>query len=158
MNFYYFRRKYIEKVIKFAEQHGYVETITGRRRYLIYIHSSNSSQKAQAERQAVNTTIQGSAADISKNAILKVEKYFKKHQQKLSSTASSINSRNNELSEMNLVLHLHDELIFEISKHEIPRIAKLLKLAMENCVKLSVPLRVRLKVGNSWGTMCDYNI
>lgn len=97
----------------------------------------------QAERQAVNSTIQGSAADIAKSAILRMEKNITKYREKLGIEQQSVR----------LVLHLHDELIFEVPEEKAKKIAKVLSVTMENCVKLNVPLKVKLKIGKSWGEL-----
>lgn len=99
----------------------------------------------QAERQAVNTVIQGSAADIAKVAMINSERelqevFFKtKHKPKL-------------------VLHLHDELIYEVPKKYTRKVAKIIKKNMENSVQLSVPFPVKVKTGISWGEMKEYNL
>ncbi|XP_053947271.1 DNA polymerase theta isoform X1 [Anastrepha ludens] len=142
-------RAYADKIVKFARNHGYIETITGRRRYLEHINSGESQQKSQAERQAINSTIQGSAADIAKNAILRSEKNIEKYREKL-----GISSTN----EVRFVLHIHDELVFEVPADKVKKVAKILSLTMENCVRLSVPLKVKLKVGRSWGELKEIKL
>ncbi|XP_073817747.1 DNA polymerase theta isoform X2 [Musca autumnalis] len=141
-------RSYIDKVVKFARNNGYIETITGRRRYLEHINSEEASMKSQAERQAVNSTIQGSAADIAKSAILRMEKNIAKYRSKLGIDPDSVR----------LVLHLHDELIFEVPEDKAKKIAKVLSITMENCVKLNVPLKVKLKIGKSWGDLKEVKL
>ncbi|ALC45469.1 mus308 [Drosophila busckii] len=136
-------RAYAEKVVKFARNNGYVETITSRRRYLDHINSGELQLKNQAERQAINSTVQGSAADIAKTAILRMEKNIKRYREKIGLEEQAVN----------LVLHLHDELIFEVPADKARKIAKVLRVTMENCIKLNVPLRVKLKIGRSWGEM-----
>lgn len=156
------------KVVKFARNNGYVETITGRRRYLDHINSGELQLKslyikhtfqnffrsnnifltAQAERQAINSTIQGSAADIAKSAILRMEKNLGRYREKLGLAKNAVN----------LVLHLHDELIFEVPTDKAKKVAKVLSLTMENCVKLNVPLRVKLKIGRSWGELLEVKV
>ncbi|KAH8375953.1 hypothetical protein KR200_010753 [Drosophila serrata] len=141
-------RTYTQKVVKFARNNGYVETITGRRRYLDHINSGETQLKNQAERQAINSTIQGSAADIAKSAIIKMEKNISRYREKLGVAENSVN----------LVLHQHDELIFEVPADKAKKIAKVLSLTMENCVKLSVPLKVKLKMGRSWGEIQEIRV
>lgn len=92
----------------------------------------------QAERQAINTTIQGSAADIAKNAMVVINAKIKE---------------NNLFGKVKLVLQLHDELIYEVSLRYKENFAKILKDSMENSVQLSIPFPVKLKSGDSWGTL-----
>ncbi|XP_030370750.1 DNA polymerase theta [Scaptodrosophila lebanonensis] len=141
-------RAYTVKVVKFARNNGYVETITGRRRYLDHINSGEPHLKSQAERQAINSTVQGSAADIAKSAILRMEKNIERYREKLGLEKNAVN----------LVLHLHDELIFEVPTDKAKKIAKVLRLTMENCVKLNVPLKVKLKIGRSWGELEEVKV
>lgn len=97
----------------------------------------------------MNSAIQGSAADIAKSAILRVEKNIRKYRQKLGLQ---------EEESVHLVMHLHDELIFEVPDDKAKKIAKVICLTMENCVKLQVPLKVKLQIGRSWGLLkekCD---
>uniref|UniRef100_A0A0K8V363 DNA polymerase theta n=2 Tax=Bactrocera latifrons TaxID=174628 RepID=A0A0K8V363_BACLA len=142
-------RAYTDKVVKFARNNGYIETITGRRRYLEHINSGEPQQKKHAERQAINSTIQGSAADIAKNAILRMEKNIEKYRDKLGITSANA---------VRFVLHIHDELVFELPTEKAKKVAKILSLTMENCVKLSVPLKVKLKMGRSWGELQDIKL
>ncbi|XP_050096845.1 DNA polymerase theta [Anopheles aquasalis] len=141
-------RRYQERVIRLTRQLGYIETLTGRRRYLPAIGTgagADPAARAEAERQAVCTTIQGSAADILKNAIVRMERNLRKYGDVL------------DVGAIQLVLHLHDELVYELPRAQLPKVAKILRSSMENCAKLSVPLRVKLKVGDSWGTMRELN-
>uniref|UniRef100_A0A182JNC4 DNA polymerase theta n=1 Tax=Anopheles christyi TaxID=43041 RepID=A0A182JNC4_9DIPT len=139
-------RRYIERVVRLTRQLGYIETLTGRRRYLPAILSENARERAEAERQAVCTTIQGSAADILKNAIVRMRRNLCKYRNVL------------ELDRIRFVLHMHDELIYEVPRNLLHKVAKILKSSMENCAKLSVPLRVKLKAGPSWGTMQELTV
>ncbi|XP_058066112.1 DNA polymerase theta [Anopheles bellator] len=134
-------RRYTERIVRLTRQLGYIETLTGRRRYLPSINSTDPVLRSEAERQAVCTTIQGSAADILKNAIVRMTRNLRRYRDVL------------DVGAIHLVLHLHDELIFEVPRAQLPKVAKILRSSMENCVKLSVPLRVKLKSGDSWGTM-----
>lgn len=131
---------YKNEIIEKAREQGYVETIAGRRRYLPMIKSENSRERSQAERQAFNTCIQGSASDLTKNAMLQMDRNLK--QQDLDGFCD-------------LVLHLHDELIFEVSIEKLKAVVEILKQSMQNCFKLSVPLLVKIKTGQSWGQMTD---
>ncbi|SPP80381.1 DNA polymerase theta [Drosophila guanche] len=138
-------RAYSDKVLRVARVKGFVETITGRRRHLDHIKSGEQNLIKKAERQAINTTIQGSAADIAKKAMLDMEKNIGRYWMRLGVEENSIK----------LVLHIHDELIYEVPKAKAKNIAKLLSLTMENVGKgkLSVPLKVKVKMGPSWGEM-----
>ncbi|XP_034114797.2 DNA polymerase theta [Drosophila albomicans] len=141
-------REYTTRVVKFARNNGYVETITGRRRYLDHINSGEPQLKKQAERQAVNSSIQGSAADIAKQAILSMEKSIERYGQKLGLAENAVN----------FVLHIHDELIFEVPVEKAKKVAKILSLTMENCVKINVPLKVKLRIGRSWGELQEVKV
>jgi DNA polymerase-1 len=127
-------RRFIEDTIKSTEKNGYVTTISGRRRYIPMINSRNKTEKSAAERVAVNTPIQGSAADIVKTAMLNLDKKL---------TA--------EKSKARLLLQVHDELILECPESGAKEAAKLVKEEMEAAVKLSIPLRVSVETGKRWG-------
>jgi DNA polymerase-1 len=128
-------RRFIEQLIAKTESCGYASTILGRRRYISTINSLNKTEKAAAERIAVNTPIQGSAADIVKTAMLNLDK-------RLAS----------EKSPARLLLQVHDELIFECPKETGKETAALVKDEMEKAFPLSVPLRVSVETGNRWGS------
>lgn len=132
-------KQYAAKVVHKAREQGFIETVTCRRRFLPAIKSENSSERSQAERQALNTCIQGSASDLVKNAILRMDR----------------NLRKQNLIGCDLVLHLHDELFYEVPEKNLKEAAKILIQSMQNCVKLNVPLLVKLKSGGSWGEMKD---
>ena len=119
-----------------AETNGYVETILGRRRPIMNINSRNKVEKAGAERMAINTPVQGSAADIVKKAMIEVDSALKK--------------MNNGAK---LLLQVHDELILECPDEQktIEETIALVKDKMENAVKLNVPLRVSIEHGKNWG-------
>jgi DNA polymerase-1 len=127
-------RQFIEDIIKKTEQSGYVTTISGRRRYIPTINSRNKTEKSAAERVAVNTPIQGSAADIVKTAMLKLDGRLKK-----------------ERSRARLLLQVHDELILECPQEDAAKTAILVKAEMEQAESLSIPLRVSVETGNRWG-------
>ncbi|XP_065089210.1 DNA polymerase theta [Ochlerotatus camptorhynchus] len=139
-------RRYADKVVQITSDRGYIETLTGRRRYLPAIHSSDAKKRSEAERQAVCTTVQGSAADILKNAILRMMRNLRKYRQTF------------KLEQVELVLHMHDELIFEVPRDQVRKVAKILKSSMENCAKLSLPLKVKVKMGHSWGEMEEIQV
>jgi DNA polymerase-1 len=128
--------KFRDETIEHAKQNGYVETIMGRRRIITAINSRNKLEQQGAERIALNTPIQGSAADIVKQAMIDV-------QQALDKTNSPAH----------LLLQVHDELIFECPDDEttINNTITLVKDKMENAVKLQIPLRVSVEHGSNWG-------
>ncbi len=126
-------KKYIDDTIAFAREHGYVETITHRRRYLPDIYAKSFSQRSFAERTAMNTPIQGSAADIIKIAMIRMKEEIKQRQ-----------------LQARMLLQIHDELVFEAPAEEIPVLQKLVPQVMDSAVQLNVPLKVESKVGNTW--------
>ena len=127
-------RDFIESLIRQTEQTGYAYTILGRRRCIPAINSGNKTEKAAAERIAVNTPIQGSAADIVKTAMINLDRAL---------SAAKSPGR--------LLLQVHDELILECPKKEAEKTALLVKTVMESAVKLKIPLRVSVETGNNWG-------
>ena len=134
---------YSDKVIEKARKDGYIETVTLRRRYLPEINSQDRTESRKAERQAINSTIQGSASDLVKNAILTMEKSMKKKKFKSDDCV--------------LVLHLHDELFYEVKETKLKEAKQILVESMEKCVKLNVPLKVKVKQGKNWGEMVQDN-
>lgn len=126
-------REYMSKVTAEAEKNGYAVTMFGRRRAIPEILSSNKVVKALGKRIAMNTPIQGTAADIIKIAMVRVYKRLK-----------------NELPEARLILQVHDELIVEVPEALAEKAAKILTEEMQNAVKLSVPLTAQAKNGSNW--------
>ncbi len=126
-------REYMDRIITLAREQGYVKTMFNRRRYLPEIHSSNHNTRSFAERMALNTPIQGSAADILKLAMLKISKIIEEGGFKAA-----------------MLLQIHDELLFEIESSEIDFFAPMIKKEMEQACELSVPLQVDLKQGTNW--------
>ncbi|WP_050606772.1 DNA polymerase I [Clostridium niameyense] len=126
-------KNYIENIIQKAENIGCVETIFNRRRYISELKSKNKIVKSAGERLAMNTPIQGSAADIIKLAMINVDERLKK--EKLKTT---------------IILQVHDELILNVYKDELQQVEKLVKEEMEEVLDLKVPLEVDIHVGNNW--------
>jgi DNA polymerase I len=124
---------YMDESIKKAREMGYVTTMFGRRRYLRDIHSHNQVVRGNAERNAINAPLQGSAADIIKIAMVRIDARMKK--EKL-------------LSKM--ILQVHDELIFEVVTSELEKLKELVLFEMSNAVKLDIPLLVEGGTGNNW--------
>ena len=126
-------KEYISGVIESAKTDGYVKTLYGRKRYLPDILSKNPVVRGLAERNAVNAPIQGSAADIIKVAMIKVNKRIK-----------------DEGLVSKMVLQVHDELVFDAVPGEIEILSKVVKEEMESVIKLSVPLTVECEYGTNW--------
>lgn len=126
-------RDYIDRQIEFAREHGYVQTILGRRRYLKDIHSQNAVVRGAAERNAINAPIQGSAADIIKIAMINIHKRLQ-----------------TENLQTRMLLQVHDELVFDVPKSEIETASKLIKEEMENAFQMIVPLEVEIGIGDNW--------
>ncbi len=126
-------KKYMEDIVREAKDKGYVETLYHRRRYLPDINSRNFNIRSFAERTAINTPIQGSAADILKIAMIKIDKKLKE-----------------EGMEATMLLQVHDELVFEAPKSEIPKLQKLVEEIMADAVSLSVPLKADSSFGDTW--------
>ncbi|WP_396276445.1 DNA polymerase I [Haloimpatiens lingqiaonensis] len=126
-------KEYLDNIIEKGKENSYVETILNRRRFIPEINSSNKIVKSFGERLAMNTPIQGSAADIIKMAMVNV--YKKLNEKALKSS---------------LILQVHDELILNVYKDELEQVKSMIKDEMENVVKLSVPLEVDINVGENW--------
>ena len=124
---------YIEKQIAFAREHGYVETILGRRRYLPDVYSRNQVVRGAAERNAVNAPIQGSAADIIKIAMVRIAQRLER-----------------EHLATRMLLQVHDELLFDVPKPELEVVTPIIREEMQQAYKLSVPLIVEIGTGNNW--------
>jgi DNA polymerase-1 len=127
-------RDFIAKTVADTERTGYSTTLFGRRRPILMINSRNKTEKQAAERVAVNTPIQGSAADIVKLAMLRVDKAL-----------------GAELPATRLLLQVHDELIVEAPEKEAKAAAELMRREMEGAAELAVPLRVSVETAKSWG-------
>ena len=137
----YFQRfsrveEFIREIVKKAEEQGWVQTITGRRRRIANINGRNHAEKSAAERAAVNSVIQGSAADIVKRAMLAVVRRLRE-----------------EGLATRLLLQVHDELIFEVPREEEEQASRLIREEMERVARLDVPLAVHIECGDSWGVI-----
>jgi DNA polymerase-1 len=126
-------KQYMDDIVKQAKQDGYVTTMLHRRRYLPEITSRNFNRRGFAERTAMNTPIQGSAADIIKKAMIDMSEALE-----------------TEKIQARMLLQVHDELIFEAPEKEIDKLKELVPDVMENAVKLSVPLKVDYSYGPTW--------
>ena len=126
-------KEFMSNQINFARENGFVQTILGRKRFLNDINSRNGMIRSSAERNAINTPVQGSAADIIKLSMINIADELK----------------NNSLKSK-LILQVHDELVFDVPLEEVDLIKKIIIDKMENAYKLKVPLTVDLGVGNNW--------
>lgn len=129
-------KKYIEETKDFVRDNGYVETLFGRRRYLPDIHSGVPNIAAAAERMAVNMPVQGTAADLIKLAMIKIQ---------------------NKLFQISpkskMILQVHDELVFEVPENEVAKVSKFVREEMENVYKFKCPIKVEVESGPNWGMM-----
>ncbi len=126
-------RNYLDAMVAFARENGYVQTIFGRRRYIPELRERNFNIRAFGERTAANSPIQGSAADLIKIAMIRIDDTF----------------RSKELGSK-MLLQVHDELVFEVLPEELDQVQELVKYEMEHAAQLSVPLVVDLGVGKNW--------
>jgi DNA polymerase I len=126
-------KSYMEKSIEMAKKEGFVQTIMGRRRYLNDINSNNAVVRGMAERNAINAPIQGSAADIIKMAMIRIDQAFSKKRLK-----------------SKMILQVHDELNFDVYKPELELVESIVKEQMETAVNLAVPLTVGMKAADNW--------
>lgn len=126
-------KTYMDKAIESARAVGYVKTLFGRRRYLPDIFSANHTVKGMAERNAINSPIQGTAADIIKIAMIRIQNEFEKQNLK-----------------SNMILQVHDELVFDVLKSELDTVKHIVKENMENAVALKVPMVVEMGEGANW--------
>ena len=126
-------KQYMEEIVRDAKDKGYVETLYHRRRYLSDINSRNFNLRSFAERTAINTPIQGSAADILKIAMIEMARRLK--EEKLQAT---------------MLLQVHDELVFEVPESELEQLNQLVKEVMEHAVSLHVPLIIDSSWGKTW--------
>lgn len=126
-------KEYMDANIAFAREHGYVKTLLNRKRRLKDINSRNGVVRGHAERNAINAPVQGSAADVIKLAMIKVQ--------------AEIETQN---LQSKMLLQVHDELVFDALKSELPQLKKLIKEAMENVIETSVPLIVDMGEGRTW--------
>ncbi len=133
-------RAWIDGNLEQGREQGYVSTLLGRRRYMPDLRARNFALRAAAEREATNAPLQGSAADLMKLAMVKVDAAL----------------RNAKLDAI-MLLQIHDELIFEIAAEEREKVARLVKSEMEGAMQLSVPVEATIKIGSSWYDIAAYD-
>jgi len=129
-------KEWMGLILRQAYEKGFVETLGGFKRYVLEMRSNNQMVRKLGERIAVNSPIQGTAADIIKKAMVEISEMLAKEKYK-----------------KKMIIQVHDELIFEVPKKEKERVSKMVKDTMETCYKLDVPLIVELKAGVNWGVM-----
>ena len=129
-------KQYIETTKRLAREHGYVQTVLGRRRYIPEVNSSNGQVRAAAERMAINMPVQGTSADIIKVAMISLYREMERR---------GLRSR--------MTLQVHDELVFEVPPEELEEVRSLAQEIMPQAMKLTVPLKVEVNVGKNWGEM-----
>ncbi|MGD0052051.1 MAG: DNA polymerase I [Vulcanimicrobiaceae bacterium] len=133
-------RAYIERSLDEARERGYVETILGRRRYMPDLRAKHFALRAAAEREATNAPLQGSAADLMKLAMVKVDHRLR---------AEGLDAI--------MLLQIHDELIFEVARADVDAVARIVKYEMEHALELSVPVEATLKTGANWYDVESYD-
>ncbi|MEI7231729.1 DNA polymerase I [Pectobacterium carotovorum] len=137
MNLYFERypgvQDYMERTRQQAAEHGYVSTLDGRRLYLPDIHSRNAMARKGAERAAINAPMQGTAADIIKKAMIAIDDWLRK-----------------DTPKVKMIMQVHDELVFEIHDSVIEESISKIKVLMEGCMQLNVPLQVDIGTGMNW--------
>jgi DNA polymerase-1 len=128
-------KQYMDRSINFAKEHGYVETVMGRKRWLKDIYSANFTVRGYAERNAINMPIQGTAADMIKLAMIRVHRELQK---------TNMRTR--------MILQVHDELVFDVPVGEVDQAKQLIKECMESAMKLpnDVPINAETGVGGNW--------
>ena len=126
-------KEYMEANVAFAKSNGYVSTLTGRKRYIREINSSNYNLRQFGERAAMNMPLQGSSADIIKIAMVNLSNALKRERMK-----------------SKLILQVHDELILDANESEKDKAAEILRREMENAVQLKVPLKFEVAIGRNW--------
>ena len=131
-------KKFIDATIASARENGYVETLFGRRRYLPEINSSVAIIKKGAERMAINTPLQGTAADMIKKAMIEAQRTI---------------SEEYENDGVKMLLQVHDELVFEIKNDKVAEVSEKIKKIMEEVLRLKVPIVVDASAGENWGEM-----
>ena len=125
---------YMETTRQQASEQGYVSTLDGRRLWLPDIKSANAIRRKAAERAAINAPMQGTAADIIKRAMIDVDAWL----------------RQPDAPQVTMIMQVHDELVFEVREEDVKSASAKIQQLMENSVKLDVPLRIDVGVGDNW--------
>jgi len=133
-------KQYLEGLIAEARENGFVTTILGRRRYIPEINSQDMRMRQFAERTAINTPIQGSAADVIKVAMIAINENLAKHK-----------------SGASMILQVHDELVLDVPKDELKEVYKIVRTGMEDVIKLKVPVEAHIEAGENWLEMKEFS-
>jgi DNA polymerase-1 len=134
-------RGYIDSCLQEARERGYVQTLLGRRRYMPDLNAKNYMLRAAAEREATNAPLQGSAADLMKLAMVRLDRRL-----------------NAEMLDAMMLLQIHDELIFEVARTDLNAVARIVKHEMEHAFELSVPVEATLKTGRNWYEVASFDV
>jgi DNA polymerase-1 len=126
-------KNYMDETRKLAHEQGYVETVYGRRLYLPEINSGNGMRRQYAERTAINAPMQGTAADLIKLAMLSVDQWI-----------------NEEAQDVQMIMQVHDELIFDVPNDKVDQVCEKVRELMEGVAELQVPLLVDVGIGANW--------
>ena len=125
--------RYMDQVVEFCREHGYTATMLGRRREVPEIHDKNYTIREFGKRAAMNAPIQGSAADLIKLAMIRIDRQLRQRQLK-----------------SKMILQVHDELIFDAEVQELDELKEIIREGMEQVMELKVPLVAETKVGKTW--------
>ena len=169
-------RKYIDEDyenIKKVEQQikkscatiGFVQTLKGRRRYFPDIKSNDQKKRSKAERQCFNTVMQGTAADILKTAMININSTLEREFQSSNTTIVYRQPRSSpgggiykKFDDVRFILHVHDELLFEVREDLLKKTASIVRHCMQSAASLKVPIKVKLKAGKTWAHLTDYKL
>ena len=153
-------RNWMASVLEFGYKMGFVETLSGRRRYIPELQAGNRMLKSFGERAAINHPIQGTSADMIKKAMVEIGRELSVVSRQSSDKKNlKTDSEQSERSDScRLILQVHDELLFECNPKNLEKTAKLIKEKMENALKLDIPVVVDLKSGSNWGEMTPLKI
>lgn len=151
-------KKWMAETLEFGVKNGFVETVGGRRRYMPELSSNNHFLKAAGERAAINHPIQGTSADMIKQAMVDIDKELSVITHQSSAKNNPAESQKPKADSCKLILQVHDELMFECDPKEVEATAKMIKQKMEEALKLTVPVKVDLKSGKNWGEMTPLQV
>ncbi|XP_067849109.1 DNA polymerase theta [Heptranchias perlo] len=167
---------FLRETVKNCQENGFVQTILGRKRYLPAIKDPKPHVKAHAQRQAVNTTVQGSAADLVKMATVNIQKRLEETFPSVAKSHGHWKSMFHGDGRLDIIerkkrrevyrpdsggffiLQLHDELLYEVAENDVIQVAQIMKNEMESAMKLLVKLCVKVKIGPSWGNLQDLDL